>query len=68
VASQLSNLPTIETEDFTLNVIVLEAGVTAKTGACAWTKGISSAAAANNGRSDLNVICLSTSFSVKGSA
>ena len=45
VPSHLSNLPTIETEDFTLKVTELEIGVTEKTGPCAQPNGVSKAVA-----------------------
>ena len=43
VAFHWSNLPTMETEDFTLNVTELETGVTSKTGTCAQPNGVSKA-------------------------
>src|SRR5271163_3237792 len=45
VAFHVSNLPTMETEDFTSNVTELETGVTSKTGTCARPNGVSKAVA-----------------------
>src|SRR5271163_1491364 len=45
VAFHWSNLPTIETEDFTLNVTELETGVTSNTGTCARLSGVNTAVA-----------------------
>src|ERR1700758_2551884 len=52
VASHLSKVPSIATEAFTLNLIVLcGGGEIAKTGACAWASDGRKAAAARSGRS-----------------
>ena len=45
VAFHWSNLPTMETEDFTSNVTELDTGVTSKTGTCAQPNGVSKAVA-----------------------